>query len=274
MTATNRVLVPLGPRTTGLRALPVAATLARASEASVEVVVVIPEGAFDAPAVETAQHHAHRVGVWLDAVLVRHHDDVLDALIEEAGHGRTLLCMATHERGTVEDDALRSLDVAVACRSLDPLVLVGPKVVGDHATRLDGVVACVDERAPAAGVLAAAVPWARRLGGGVHVVEVAGPPAGAGGDHDGDHDGDDGDGTGWTSAPVAASFAGGGVQTEWGLLRGRDPAGAILAAVHRCGHPLVVMGAQGDAGVGRHVGHVTSAVVEASPSPVLLVPPR
>lgn len=265
--ATNRVLVPLGPGGSGVRALPVAATLARASGASVEGVIVIPPRAVEGSAVETAHHQAHRVGVWLDAVLVRHHDDPMTALVEEACRSRTLLCMATHHRVAVEDDAVRSLDLAVACGSLDPLVLVGPQVSGDRATRLDGVVACVDERGAASAVLAAAAPWARRLGGGVHVVEVAGPPAGHGG-------ADDIDGTGWTSAPVAASFAGGGVQAEWDLLRARDPAEAILVTVRRCGHPLVVMGAQGDRDGGRHVGHVTSAVVHASPSPVLLVPPR
>ena len=102
----------------------------------------------------------------------------------------------------------------------------------------------------------------RSLGGGIHVVEVVDPP------------GADEEGEGWTSAPVAAAFGGEGLHTEWDVLRGRDPARAILSAVRRCGHPLVVMGAQGGEGGRPHLGHVTTAVVHAAPSPVLLVPSR
>ena len=257
----TRVLVPLGPHGASARVLPVAAALARASDASLEAVVVVPPGEAEAPAVEGAWEDARRGGVELDATLVRHDDDVLSALVEESRRGPTLLCMATHARGAVEDEAIRSLSFAVARRSLEPLVLVGPEVPGDRPTRLDGVVACVDERAPATGVLVAALPWARSLGG-IHVVEVVDPPDTGG------------EGEGWTSAPVAAAFAGEGLHTEWDVLRGRDPAQAILAAVRRCGHPLVVMGAQGVEGGRPHLGHVTSAVVRAAPSPVLLVPPR
>ena len=72
-------------------------------------------------------------------------------------------------------------------------------------------------------------------------------------------------------APISAALRSRGVDTAWGLRRGR-PAEEILAAARESGANLIAMATHGRTGLGRLLfGSVAEAVLRQAPVPVFMI---
>ncbi|HKH05958.1 MAG TPA: universal stress protein [Acidimicrobiales bacterium] len=256
---TRTILVPLDFGEEADRALPVGRSLADATGARLEGVVVSGAASADDDAEELLWHARH-AGVRLDAIHVTADDHVAAGILAEATARDATLCVATHVRGPAADLVFHSVANELLRRD-GPIVLVGPEVrrARPHVASL---LACVDDSPSSAGVAAAACAWAAALDVKVRVLQVV--------------DAAEDRAAGRPAAAAWAALQADGIDAHWDLMEGDDAAEGILVAAAEMDAPLVVVGGGGPAhraGPGHPpLGAVARAVVRHAPHPVLVVP--
>jgi nucleotide-binding universal stress UspA family protein len=272
-------VVPLDGSEFAERAVPVAARLARTVGAELHLLGVVDQEE------EVAQREAD-----LDAAAGTYdrvqRSVVVDAdpagaihrHVEELGHA--VICMASHGRGR-SAGVVGSVANEVIARSRESFVIVGPRIddvapwVPEGSAR-SAVVACVDETPASTSVPQAARAWAALLSEPMIVVTVAEPvPPSVAGVPDHRRFGPDGDVEAFLSSVTdALGAASTGVTTHvvWDPI---SPAEGMRAYLREHPAALVVVGSRARHGLARVVfGSVAAGIVHASPSPVLVVPPR
>lgn len=187
----------------------------------------------------------------------------------------TVVCMAMRGRGPVRETLFGSVSGAVLRTVGRPVLLVGPrapKPAGDWRARR--LVVTLDGSETSEAILPAAAEWARLLGARVEVLSVIYPPG-------------DPEARAVTRLPPEADerydfvterargLEAEGLDVDWQVLAGADPAATILEHVRHVPW-LVAMATHGRTGLAAVlVGSVTSEVVRQHAGPVLVVrPPR
>lgn len=266
----DAVVVPLDHSPFSERAVPIAARLADQLDASIHLLSAVTHAA-DVAARERELREiplppsrVHRVVVVdLDPAGAIH--EALRRLYP------SVACLTSHGRG--RSAALTgSVATEVIARGRDPLVVVGP-TVEPHRGR-HGVVACVDGTPASAALLPVAVRWAQLLAEPLVVMTVAElvPPSLSGGPVR-RRFGPPGDAETWLDLVVGpARDVLGDVETAVvydpispvdgarPFLRDRGPSIAVISSRARTGLSRIIFGS------------VASAIVNQSPSPVLIVP--
>jgi nucleotide-binding universal stress UspA family protein len=193
-------------------------------------------------------------------------DAIPDAILEAVVPG-SLVCMSSHGRSGLSRAVMGSVAEALLRSMVQPALVVGPHVA-ERAAALDGrVVACIDGSDASLRTLEPAQRWAGALGLPLWLVEV-GEPTGKPAEWATHGDAHEGGGL----ASLGARTAG---VTAWEVLHARHPAEALvdLAASPSDPTALLVMATHGRTGWDRlRLGSVTSATVQRSTVPVLVVP--
>jgi nucleotide-binding universal stress UspA family protein len=254
------VLVPLDFSRDADRALPVAESLAQRIDARLDVVSLTSPGIDPVHDMTEARSHAREMGVDVDAIHVRHDDDVVAGVLTMAADDRAVLCCSTHARGRLGEWLLHSASAEIVRRSIEPLVLVGPAVELDPRPSFTEVLACVDRSSLTPRIASTAAAWSRRLSTKVRLLEVvagqADMPAA------------------WESTKrLATTLTCLGVDTMPEVLVADDPAEAIVHTARQLASPLLVVGTHDHRDADHPaLGRVSLAVVRRSPYPVVVVP--
>jgi nucleotide-binding universal stress UspA family protein len=256
------VLVPLDFSFDADRALPVAESLATRIGATLDVVSLTSPGIDPVHDMAEARAHAGRIGVGVDAIHIRHDDDVVGGVLAMVAADDAVLCCATHARGQLGEWLFHSASAELVRRSAEPLVLVGPETRLDPRPTFTDVLACVDGSSLTPRIASAAAAWSRLLEAKVRLLRVV-------------HDQSDLASARSGTQRLASTFTRLGVDAVSEVILAGDPAQAILRAAGDLASPLLVLGAHDHREVEHPaLGRVALAVVRDAPHPVLVVPAR
>lgn len=274
------VLVPLDGSAFAAGALAPAAVLAERLGIPVEAVTV----ATDETLAEDATGRVLAEGAGVDPQVIVG-PDVPAALLRHVWvDGPSLVCMSTHGRGRVVGSVMGSVALDVLRGAETPIVVVGPHARPDAGRPAEAaplavprLVACVDGTAASEGVLPVAAAWATALDMALAIVTVVEPaPARS------------------LPPPVASPRVGSMTAAEarayvadlaesWGgqaptvggevLLDPLSPAAGLTAHLRSRPAGLLAVSTHARSGLRRlWSGATASAIVHASPVPVLVVP--
>lgn len=258
----SKLIVPLDGCLPTLRALDVAAPLAKHLGAEVmAVTVTVPElGAFDDRA--WLEEHAVSDLVAVDRQVVLA-DDVPGTLLALAEPDDVVLCMASHGRSGAGEALLGSVSAEVVRRSPHPVLLVGPEA--RPPDQLDAVVIGVDGEGHSMRAVDVGGRWAAALGATPWLVSVDGPDQAFLTDTPGRRQVDAGGDT----------LLGRGLDPRCIVRCDPDPAGVLIEEAERQHAVLVVVAARHRSGVRQLVlGSTSRALVRRSTVPVLVVGPE
>lgn len=257
------IVVPVDDSPTCERALPVAATLSRATGATVELVTIDPLGVDPGWTDHRLAGLAAGLGpdVAVTTTVVPTTGTVVEALAAlDRGPG-TLLCLAPRARTPLASIVLGSVAEGVVRRSPRPVLLVGPAcTVPPEATARRPVVAALDGSDRDEATLATALDWARATGAPFVALHVVTRPS---------------DPEAWASADAVLAAAetraaAVGVHAATSLVAASDPEDGLLRAVAGDAG-CVVVGSHRRRGPGRLVlGSTVSAVARRAVCPVLV----
>jgi nucleotide-binding universal stress UspA family protein len=160
----HTIVVPIDAIAGSDAAVPFAATVARQTGATVELLTVASPGA-EALKAETALIDlVDWYGLGLDATArVVSSDDVGRAVVDAASAPGSLVCMQTKARGPVGELVLGSVSERVVRESHRPVLLVGPRC-GPAPERFESMVVGLDGSTLAESILPVAAEWATNLG--------------------------------------------------------------------------------------------------------------
>lgn len=255
------VLVPVDDTTLSHRAIRVATTIAWALDVPVQLVTVQSPGVDELATRLELEGLAAVIADRRRPPLVLESNDVASALLEESARLRALLCMSTHARSALGSLVLGSTTAAVAERSKDPVVLVGPRAT--PMDRLDRVIVAGpgDDRAGLA--LDVALQLAAPAGATLRVVRV---------------EAEDADAQTMTEANrglrvLLERCTAAHVTAQLDVVASPDVAGALAWAVEDVSADLLVVSARHHLTFERLLGgDVVREVVRRAQCPVLVVP--
>jgi nucleotide-binding universal stress UspA family protein len=262
----TEVVVPLDGSPEAERALAPAFELVRRTGVPLRLISRVLHGEVESRTeylADLTDRHAAVTDVETEVV---ERDAIPDAILEAVVPG-SLVCMSSHGRSGLSRAVMGSVAEALL-RSMDqPALVVGPHVA-ERAAALDGrILACIDGSEASLRTLEPAQRWSGALGMPLWLVEVGEPTARPAewATHGDAHEGGGLASLGARTKGVAA----------WEVLHGRHPAEALvdLAASPSDPAALLVMATHGRTGWDRlRLGSVTSATVQRSTVPVLVVP--
>ena len=177
----GRILVPLDGSPEANAAVPVACTLARASDGSLTLLRVLPDsdlpgdridGLATAEALEHLAEGLAHERVHADTV-IRRGEPCAEILHEIRAMRAELVCMRTHARVGLDRAVMGSVIEKVMTRSAVPVVVVRPDQRSTHELRT--LLVPVDGSPGAAVALSSAVYLARRTGAAIHLLDIAMP---------------------------------------------------------------------------------------------------
>ena len=261
----SEFLVPLDGLGESTRALDLAAAFARRLHVPVSTAIVSSPNLDAMADVQWMEDVATNANVELRRSVVLPDNDVVGALLafaaEEDG---SLLCMASHGRGAVGQAVLGSVSAEVMRKSTRPVMLVGPWC--STKASFDTVHICLDGSMAAIRAIEPGVEWARAFGATPWLVHVEDPGSPA----------VFGDTTvGVEVEGPADELIARGVQAQWEVLHGTDPAIAIVEHAESMGAGLIVVTTHGRSGLRAVVlGSVATEIVRNATCPVLLLGPQ
>jgi nucleotide-binding universal stress UspA family protein len=280
--ASSDILVPLDGTPLSNAVLPLARTLARATNASVTLLRVLSNE--DRSATRAAASQLQGIagelagsGLHVDSVL--RNGRVADEILEErqARHS-ALVIMRTHGRVGIERAILGSVTDKVLAQCPVPVVLMRP---GERrVTAIRSLVVPVDGSPGAAHALEAATPLARTTGSTINVVQVAVPLAlqpGLSSEYGIGYYAPDSDEETLASAKdyvaeLVTRLRNADLSAEGEALLGSSAAEGIVSAADQYAADLVVMSTRALTGPARTLlGSVANAVVRMAHCPVVLV---
>lgn len=179
-----------------------------------------------------------------------------------------LVCMSTHARGVIGDIVLGSVAGNVINNGRRPVVLIGPQFSADWDGPLETLVVCLDGSKLSEAILEPAARLAIDTGAKLLLVQALDPgslqPGFAG----------DVNESGYLRSKAIEIDKQYGLQADWDVLHGKQPARAI--AEYAAGFPgaMVAMTTHGYTGLNRiNLGSVTLDVVHMIHCPVLTYKP-
>ena len=180
----------------------------------------------------------------------------------EAG-GETLVCMTTHGRGRFRWAALGSVTEQVIRHSSKPILLVGPHGEPTWSRDPGALVVCVDDSGVAEREVEEACDWADALDREMTIVHVSHPL-----------DPEDLVDARRMLGSLRDLVATRGIAVKTHEITSTSVAGSLVDLAEESGASMIVMAAHGRRGLARiALGSVTMGVVNASTSPVLVIPP-
>lgn len=263
------IIVPLDGSDFAERALGPAAVLA--TRTSAELVLVT------SPVVELeGDPHAYLVGAAersgiapVERVVAdRATADAVRVVVEASPD--PVVCMTTHGRSGIGHALIGSVAESILREVAVPMLLVGPAVRPQLATRFDNVVVCTDGSETAEAAVPVVAPWIQALDLRSWVVQVVDPDAQrtvmrTGGD--------------LAEAALVRRVAdelatADGGRPAWEVLHGGDVARAILDFADGMPASLIAMATHGRTGLARvALGSIAMSVVHDATCPVLVVRP-
>lgn len=262
----SHVLVPIDDTEMSIRAVPVAAALARRAGATVQLVTVEPVGLARHLDEERLDEVTGLLppGVGVSTSVVATTAAVADTLADLEHPDGTVLCLATHGRGPLVSLGLGNVTANLVAQAAVPVLVVGPRCLGPDPADLGGpVLAAVDGSARDEDVLGTAVEWARTTGSPIVATTTVTRPA---------------ETSAWSDADAvldaARSFvAASGAHAEVLPVAAADVDEGVLRAIDDR-TACVVMGSHRRGRLGRLLfGSTTAAVVHRAPCPVLVAAP-
>jgi nucleotide-binding universal stress UspA family protein len=181
---TKTIVVPLDETELAERALPVAASLAAAAGAELELLVVDAAGprSLEEETYLTSMREQLPVELQVRQVAVHRDAPVAELVVTEAvGRPEPVIVMATHGRTAIGELVLGSVADAVIRRSPVPVVLVGPRCSPAPIAGDGPILVALDGSPGDAGVIETAARFGVELGGPVVAVHVRVPVAVDGG---------------------------------------------------------------------------------------------
>lgn len=252
------IIVPIGLRGEAERVVPLAAAIADATEATVEMVHVV--SSIDAPSPQERRRS------WMEPLAEKFGASMtlVENLSASAGlrdfiadRPDAAVCMGVDASGGAVDVLLGSISEDILRSGHQRCFLIGPEVDVDVPVASGPVVVCVDGSEHAESILADAVAWADSTGNTTWVVTVRG---------DGQLPSDL-DETAYVHR-LADRLGRTGV--EWDVLHGKDTAGAIVDFARQREAGSIVLATHGRSGLQRlTMGSVAIQVVHRAHCPVL-----
>lgn len=167
------ILVPLDGTASAATALPLARTFAHATDASLVLIRIVPEGDPSGEAERYVRSVAEELQDETIRSVVRHGTPAHELVRAVRDESADLIVMATHGRVGLQRALLGSVAEHVVKHSPVPVALVRPG--GKRVTRLQTLVVPTDGTAGAAYALGAAVGLARSTGARLTLVEAVEP---------------------------------------------------------------------------------------------------
>jgi len=181
-----------------------------------------------------------------------------------------VVCMSTRGRSGMGKAVLGSVAGETIRRVAAPVLLVGPAVEPELATRFESALVCTDGSDTSKAVVAPVTDWIRQLHLRTWIVQVLDPdvrrelPQGAGRVVE--------EAAVFSLAQTLMQRDGGGV--NWDVLHGERVAEAIVDYAAHLPASMIAMATHGRTGFARFaLGSVAASVVHAAPCPVLVVRP-
>lgn len=264
----SHLIVPIDPWATSTRSIPVAAQLASAVGASVDVIAVTSSpddrvATADALAEIVAGHGALPVEPTQHVVVA----ESVSAVIAErlAATPGAMIVMNSHGRGR-SASVLGSTTTELLAATRAPIVVVGPEA-GDQPARVDGAyVVPLDGSEMSESILPTVLDWGRTFGGQPWLVEVLDPS---------------------TELPTdvlpTARVSGRahhlerdlGREVNYEALRGHRAGPTIVDFAEQYDASFIFMTTHGRTGAARlRAGSVAANVVRHAPCPVVMLRPR
>jgi nucleotide-binding universal stress UspA family protein len=182
-----------------------------------------------------------------------------------------IVCMSTHGHsgvmqvliGSTAEEAVRLLHV--------PMLLIGPHVDRELATRFDNVVICTDGTPTSRVIVPEASNWIREMRLRAWVVQALDPESRHALDEAGEEPAIE---VSVVHRLAESLLSRDGAGVNWDVLHSDDAAGAIVEYARRLPATLIAMATHGRTGLARiALGSVAAAVVHDAPCPVLVVRP-
>lgn len=267
-----QVIVPLDGSPRSETALPYARAVA--GGAPLTLVTTMWERDARAPRQYLEQRAAELVGIEAMTTVINDDREPAEAILLVAReHPGSIICMATHGRSGLGEVVLGSVAETVIRGAETPVLLVGPHVASDaNNSTAPNLVVAVDNPRTAAAIMPTVAELASVLALGVWAVEVVSPPpVPLAPEVDGL--GWPGDGAGVEAAVAALARL--GLSAKPKILRGLDPARAIVDFARDLPASFVVVGTHARHGFARvALGSVAMRVVHGCPCPVLVISSR
>jgi nucleotide-binding universal stress UspA family protein len=264
------IIVPLDGSEFAERALAPAAALAERT--GVEIIVMTSQiGGVVVDPKHYLAHAATEAGIsGADVIVISDRSFAGGLKVIVADAIDPLVCMSTHGHSGLVEAVLGS-KAGEAIRELRaPLLLVGPKVDSDIATRTDSVVVCTDGTSASRAIVPEVSNWIRQLRLRAWVVQVLDAKARNTVDAAGEEPAVEVGAHALAESLLNRDGAG----VNWDVLHSDDTVGAILDYARRLPASLIAMATHGRTGIARvALGSVAAAVVHDAPCPVLVVRP-
>jgi nucleotide-binding universal stress UspA family protein len=274
----HRIVVPLDGSELAERAVKPAAELAERFGSTITLVTVVENDAESLDVKEHLRDTAARLGREPGDIRVEVGDDpgreILRVIHERPD---TLVCMGSRGRSGLGEAVLGSVAKHIMQGTDAPLVLVGPRC-REAPLSFARLMACVDGSSVSEEILPLAASWASSLGMQLwlaHVVEPEAAEALAEAlERFGLTPSDDVREDNYLRL-VAGDLARGGVEANWDVLHGHDPARAIVDYANAQALSLLALSTHGRSCWARvAIGSTAAKVVHDSPCPVLVMRPR
>jgi nucleotide-binding universal stress UspA family protein len=182
-------------------------------------------------------------------------NDAVGAIVEAVkARPHSLVCMSTHGRGGIGRALFGSVTEGALQEAPAPFLLVGPHAAVDEL-RMGDVLVPLDGSHRAESILPVVTDWLRATGSAAWLVEVVDPKAAAG---------VDASGVDLSQGAYVERIADGmpeGIDVQWDVLHGRDPAAAICEHASEHSLPIVALATHGHSGIARLVAGSVSTKV-------------
>lgn len=264
----QHLIVPIDGSDHALRAVDVAAALARRCDARIDIVEVVPDPDAVAPAERDLATAAGRIAstdLQIDTSTELSGGTVADGIVQVLDRSpEATIVMTSHGRGrsaavlgSVTDDLLR--------REFGPLVVVGHGVDTTSLDLAGPIIVTVDGSELSEAALPVAAAWAIELGVSPWIVEVANPDVPVAPD------------LVETSYPARLARhlrRSSGHQTEYDVLHGHDVPAAVASYAESRRASFVVATTHGRSGMQRlTLGSTAAGIVRHASCPVVLLRP-
>ena len=268
------IVVPLDGSAFSERALrPACSIAARLEHSRVVLISCAPDD------VDLVQHYFEdRARLFSEVVqvetrLVGNGDPALAILAAVASEPDAMLCMATHGRGGIGATVLGSVAKQVVCRSIKPMVLVGPHCRTALLSAERGrLLVCSDGSTLSDSIIPVAAEWCERLGLEPWLAEVVPPDEYPEAAHRPPRNRQVEAATA-RLAKLSARLGTSGVPARSEVLHG-TPSRAIAGFAERLPAAVIAIATHGRSGITRiTMGSVATDVVRHAPCPVLITRP-
>lgn len=264
----ERILVPVDGSAFSEEVLPVAASLARATNARLALMRVIERDAEQEEASRRLKELAD--GLQADAHMVPGRKSVASAILEEASRvPGTLVAMTTHGRSGLVEAMMGSVAQDIIRTGRDPVLAYRPRGRGADQggdIAIDTVLLPIDGSGHSEWMQQQAGEWARALGAQLLVVQVISPDA----QPDPSIPATDTLESSYVRTHATELGRRYGVESNWEVLRG-DPVEAIASFIDGRRNVLVTMATRGRSGLKAAVlGSVTAGLLREGGVPIVI----